>query len=175
MKHIISVYVIDLENTDEIDYFSEEILKETKIYSNEKDKIFIAVHPDEGRNFDKDPYIKVSFKPNISNDSTARLSLKTGQYIIHNKMTATINGKIVKQLNKALYSKCRDTDKVKKINSTIEKEISKSNSNIDHKTKILHSQKTNFDSILFDIHQITGKDFLQLKENIKPIEFKPLH
>lgn len=83
------------------------ILIETVVYRDQQKQMSVAVYPSEGRNFSKEPYIKV-YSGNNSSDkyiNMARISLTIPpKYIIHYRNSSAqtewrLNNKEKKQLN----------------------------------------------------------------------------
>ena len=124
--------------------------------------LFIAIHPDNGRNFESDPYLKISWVSSFDNNKVARLSMKTGYYIIHNRMTAIVPLNIINQLNNELikpgnpekYVSKEEIDKVKKKNK--------------------YKQLTQWDELLAGISLITGKPYSIIKDELPQFSFDDL-
>lgn len=84
------------ENTD--------ILNEVTIYSN--NNLYIGITPTQYNGFEKEPYFKVSWNPiGRNNSKVARISMKTGDYIVHYKTSVELPSHIVDRINAALKEK----------------------------------------------------------------------
>ena len=92
-----------------IEFSGIEALNELRVYADDNLKLYIGIHPGEARNFDTDPYFKISWDRNFNNNKVARISMRTGTYVVHNKKTAIVPNYIIKEVNKKLalpYAKC---------------------------------------------------------------------
>lgn len=106
MEYFDSLNHDDQEAVLESMMISVGILTEDAVCRDISNSIYIAITPDTGRNFDKDPYFKVSNKPiNKSNPNVARISMRTGDYVIHNGFSLEIPSKIINKINEILGDK----------------------------------------------------------------------
>lgn len=99
-----------------------EALNENNVCKNTKDNIFIAIAADPDRLFYLDPYFKVSWRSiNRSSRNVARISMKDGDYIIHNNASVELPSKIVDKINNLLegesYIDYKIVNKLKQIKS----------------------------------------------------------
>lgn len=170
-----NIYEFDVPLSEE-DIFN--FTSESTVYSDKRNKLYIAVHPDKERKFNENPYIKVSWQSNFSkNDKIARLSLTNDKdYIVHYHMSASVPNKIANQINKALASKCTDDNVVNKIEKQINKELETRNDLSDkEKKEIRDKDVTYWDAILYDVYaEDQSKPYLQLQQEFPPREYKNL-
>lgn len=83
-----------------------EAINEDTVYADDYNHIYIAVTPDAGRGFVNEPYFKVSWKPiGRNNPYVARISMVTGDYIIHNGASVELTSDIIKKIDTILGSK----------------------------------------------------------------------
>ena len=103
------------ENLDKaLIYLNEGILLEDTVCKDLQNNIYIGVFPDIKREFELDPYFKVSWKPiNSSNKNVARISMSTGNYIIHNNSSVELPPKIIDKININLSNISNVTSKYK--------------------------------------------------------------
>ena len=83
------------------------VLTEVAVYRDTNDNIYIGVYPDDIRMFYKDPYFKISWKPikNNGNTPVARISMRTGDYVIHNRESVELkDDKLIAHINEILLS-----------------------------------------------------------------------
>ena len=123
----------------------EELLDEQLIYTNEKakdkDKYCIFSDAQSGRNFDKDPYIKVYDGPNQKDaKSVARISMRTGAPL------PTDHSNTRKDAGK---KRLRFTKSVAKF--LTDAMMEKPNLNVNHYPKYI---TTVYDAIYYDIEEV---------------------
>lgn len=72
--------------------------------------LYIAIQPDQGRNFEKSAYFKVSWQNNFNdNNKVARISMKSAEYIYHLTDGTELDSKTKKALNAILLSPTTST------------------------------------------------------------------
>ena len=82
------------------------VLTEVTVYRGIKDNIYIGIFNEGKRNFIEDPYFKVSWRSFKygENDTVARISMRTGDYVIHNNISATLDKDVVKAINNIMLT-----------------------------------------------------------------------
>ena len=95
-----------LEALNEADIEEDAVLTEATVYRGTNDNIYIAIHNDGNRNFIEDPYFKVSWRSFKygENDAVARISMRTGDYIIHNNMSAIVDKDVIPVINNIMLT-----------------------------------------------------------------------
>ena len=92
-----------LESLNGADVEESIILTEDATYADIQNNIYIGIFPDQGGRLSRDPYFKVSWRSiNSTNHRVARISMRTGDYIIHNHQSVRIPSKIISRINNIL-------------------------------------------------------------------------
>ena len=92
-----------LESLNEAEIEEDVVLTEDGTYSDRQNNIYIGIFPDQGGRLYRDPYFKVSWRSiNPTNDRVARISMRTGDYIIHNHQSVRVPNKIISRINNIL-------------------------------------------------------------------------
>ena len=104
----------DYNDDDVIIVLDDELIMEDSICKDIQGSIYIAITPDTNRGFENDPYFKVSWKPiNRSNQSVARINMRTGDYISHNGTSVVLDSKIINRVNEMLAGNTYISNKYK--------------------------------------------------------------